>query len=161
MTTDFLHLPRLLFWLQFTARERQTVRLYLLLFCVLVFFMCGGPADLEQSGNGGLLNSARFATVSKSAQLSHAWIRLWRSSVCVHERLPRHRRRLKVTKTYGFGNRPKGSDPEIHGDPRTIPSLVHKAAALYLPVFAEVLLSTSIRRKRHSVWVPNAAQMEQ
>lgn len=65
-----------------------------------------------------------------------------------------------MTQTYGFGNRPKGSELEIHGDPRIIPSSVHKAADLYSPVFAEVLLSTSIRTKRHRVWVFNAAQMD-
>lgn len=65
-----------------------------------------------------------------------------------------------MTQTYGFGNRPKGTDLEIHGDPRIIPSSVHKAADLYSPMFAEVLLSTSIRTKRHRVWVFNAAQMD-
>lgn len=76
MATDSLHLPRLLFWLQFIAKERQTARPHLLLFCVLVFFMSGGPADLEQSGNGELwIPSDLLQFLSQ-----HSWIK--REPIC-------------------------------------------------------------------------------
>lgn len=40
---------------------------------------------------------------------------------------------------------------DLHGDPGVIQRLLYEAAALYPPVFAEVLLSTSVRTKHHRV----------
>lgn len=94
------------------------------------------------------MNSARFAALSKSAQPSHTCAC---TSVYLDTPGGRVPARERTTQTYGFGDRPEGPDPEIHGDPRTIPSLVQEAAALSPPVFAEVLLSTSIRTERHRV----------
>lgn len=170
MATDSLHLPRLIFWLQFIAKERETACQHLLLFCSFVLLMSGDPADLKQSGNGGLPSDLpQFLN-------HHSWVTC--GSVgdelpceCLSVYLVTPGGRVPVqdhmTQTYGFGNRPKcfacifeRSDLEIHGDSRVVQSLVHKEAALYPPVFVQGLLSTSIRTKRHRVWVPNVAQMD-
>lgn len=120
MATAPLHLPRLLFWLQFIAKERQTALPHISLFSVLLFFMSGGPADLEQSGNGGLWIPSDLLQLLNQ----HSWVtrERTRAYMSMSAYLDNPGGRVPVwehmTQTYGFGNRPKGFNPEIHGDPR-------------------------------------------
>lgn len=64
---------------------KRDKHVYLLLFFVLVFFMSGGPADLEQSRHGGLWIPSDLLQFLNQ----HSWV----THKLMHEHLPRHPRR--------------------------------------------------------------------